>query len=274
MKYKLIAIDMDGTLLNSENEISLRNRKAIRKAKSLGVNIIISTGRLFASANEYAESLDLTTPIISCNGAYVAEQDRSNIIYDSAIDKEVAKEIIKLSEKENIYYHFYDDETFYLTEKNASSEGFKKWTGVNNIYHGIDYQTMYNPLKEIEKSQVKVYKYIIVEEDKEKLLSFRNKVSQLTGVEIASSWSNNIEVMKKGVTKGNALEKLRKKYNIPSTKVMAIGDNENDVSMLKVAGLAVAMENGDEKAKQNAHYITDTNDNDGVAKVIEKFILS
>lgn len=274
MDYELIAIDMDGTLLNGENKISPRNKEAINKAKSLGVNIVLSTGRLFASANEYADYLGLTTPIISCNGAFIAEQNKSNVIYDSALDKEVAKKVIELSERENIYYHFYDDEAFYLTEKNASLDLFKEWTGESNIYHGIDFHTMSNPLKELEENQVRVYKYIIVDDDKEKLLNFRNKISQLTGVEIASSWSNNIEIMNKGVTKGNGLKKLCKKYNIPCSKVIAIGDNENDISMLKEAGLAVAMENGDKIAKEHAHYITDTNENDGVAKVIEKFVLS
>ncbi|HLR35993.1 MAG TPA: Cof-type HAD-IIB family hydrolase [Tissierellales bacterium] len=274
MKYELIAIDMDGTLLNSDNEISSRNKRAIKKAKSLGANIILSTGRLFTSANEYAESLGLTTPIISCNGAFVAEKGKSNVIYDSAINKDVAKEVIKMSEKEEVYYHFYDDETFYLTEKNASSELFKGWTGEKNIYHGVDYQVMKAPLKEIEKNQIRVYKYIVVDRDIERLLKFRKKISQINGVEIASSWSNNIEIMNKGVTKGNGLKLLCEKFNIPTSKVIAIGDNENDISMLKMAGLGVAMENGEEKAKEYADYITDNNDRDGVAKVIEKFVLN
>lgn len=274
MKYELIAIDMDGTLLNGKNEISIRNKEAIQRAKDLGVKIVLSTGRLFTSANEYASYLGLTTPIISCNGAFIAEKNKSNIIYDSAMDKEVAKRIIEISEEENIYYHFYDDKSLYITEKNASSDLFKEWTEESSVYHGMDFYTMMNPLREIEEDGIKVYKYIIVDDDKEKLLHFRNKVSKLPGVEVASSWYNNIEIMNEGVTKGNGLKKLCKKLNIPCSKIIAIGDNENDISMLKVAGLAVVMENGDELAKKYADYITDTNEEDGVAKVIEKFILN
>ncbi len=274
MKYKLIAVDMDGTLLNSNNEVSFRNMEAIEKAKSLGVKVILSTGRLFTSACQYAKKLKLNAPIISCNGAYVTDQDFSSVIYEAAIDRDLAKKIIKVARNENIYYHFYGDEVLYIAKENTSSKFFINWVQKGNLYNGIDFEVLDNPLKEIQNKGFRVYKFIFVEDDKYKLLNFKEKISKLKGLEIASSWWNNIELMGKGVSKGNALKEVCKIFNIDNSEVIAIGDNENDISMFKFAGLAVAMENGNEKAKKSADYVTDSNDNNGVGKVIEKFILS
>mgnify|MGYP001011257886 CR=1 FL=1 len=131
-----------------------------------------------------------------------------------------------------------------------------------------------NPFEVVQNEKLNVYKFVFVENDREKLLRFKKKLESIKNIEIASSWINNVEVMNKGVSKGKALEELCKLFGINKGEVVAIGDNENDISMLEFAGLSVAMGNGVEKARKISCVVTDTNDNDGVGMAIEKYVLA
>lgn len=273
MSYKLIATDMDGTLLNSQNKITDRNKEAILEALEAGVKVILCTGRIFTSALYYAKSLELDTPIIACNGAYIAEQDKSKIIYEEPISLETFRKIVEIAEEEKMYYHFYDDSTFYARELNDTIMNYMNWNKERDEMDRIDIRIAENPLDAIEKENSKVYKIVFVDENRRKLKNFRKKISTIEGIEVVSSWWSNIEIMNEGVSKGKALNKLCEMLNISMDEVIAIGDNENDIPMLKTAGLGVAMKNGEEEAKEAADYIADTNDESGVGKIIEKFIL-
>lgn len=273
MKYKLIAIDMDGTLLNSENQIPKKNKELIKKATDRGIKVVLSTGRIFPSALHYARFLEIETPIISCNGAYVAEHDSSNIIYENPISIESSKEIISLAEKRGIYYHFYDDTTFYAREVSKTVENYYKLNEVMDEREKINIKIINNPIEILEKEKPLIYKFVFVKDNEEELLDFRKEVSNIKGVEVASSWWNNIEIMNKGVSKGKALEELCKLLNIDTKETVAIGDNENDIPMLKTAGLSIAMGNGEEIVKKIANKVTETNDESGVGNAIEKYII-
>ena len=273
MNNKLIAIDMDGTLLNSKNKISEQNILAIKKASELGIKIVLCTGRIFTSALYYANSLKLSTPIIACNGAYIAEMDKSRVLYQNPISLECAKAVINLSEEEGIYYHFYDDSKFYARELTKAVEDYYRWNIDKDEKDRLNINIIDNSIDTVERENLDVYKFVFVEDDREKMISFRSKLSEIKGIEVSSSWWNNMEVMNKGVSKGNALNVLCKIFNIDSKDVMAIGDNENDIPMLKFAGIGVAMGNGEDIVKENADYVTDTNDDDGVANAINKIIL-
>ncbi|EOC99912.1 Hydrolase (HAD superfamily) [Caldisalinibacter kiritimatiensis] len=272
MNYKLIAIDMDGTLLNSNKEISERNKKALKVATEKGVQVVISTGRIFTSARYYAKLLGLITPIISCNGAYVCEYHRKNVLYENPMETVDFKEIIKTLQENDFYYHFYDNENFYTRELNYSSSSYYNWNKKQKPGDRINIEIIDNPMELVEEKELKIYKIVAVDKDREKLDYIRKVLSKNKNIEIVSSWSDNIEIMNKGVSKGKALEKLCKIYNISKEQVIAIGDNYNDIPMLEFAGTAVAMGNGEEDAKKIADIVTDTNDNDGVAKAIEELI--
>lgn len=274
MKYKLIATDMDGTLLNSENKISNRNTKALHKAIEKGIYVVLSTGRILNSALYYAKAIELNNPIVACNGAIVSCKDGNNILYEKTINIDTSKKIVKFAEEHDIYYHFYSQDTFYSKEMNESvlkfyesfEESFKK--------QQLSLKILDNPTEILNKERPEVYKFIFIEDDADKLLNFREKLNSIGDINISSSWSNNIEVMSKGVSKGNGLKYLCDTLNIDNSQIVAIGDNENDISMLEIAGLSVAMGNGDKIIREYSDVITDTNDEDGVAKAIEKYVLN
>lgn len=273
MKYKLIAIDMDGTLLNSTGEISQKNKEAIIKATEKGIDVVVSTGRIFSSATYFAKLLKVITPVIACNGAYVSEYHRDNIILENPIEKKDLKEVIKILEKNDLYYHFYDNESFYTKDLEYNSLKYYEWNKKQDKDNKINIEIVKNPLNFIEKENVKVYKMVTMDNDFDKVMSARKELSKNENIEIVSSWHGSLDIMYKGVSKGKALKQLCNLYNIKNEEVIAIGDNENDLSMLEFAGTSVAMGNGIDLVKEYATFVTDTNDNDGVAKAIEKFVL-
>ncbi|QQY80260.1 hypothetical protein EDD65_10380 [Keratinibaculum paraultunense] len=274
MKYKLIAIDMDGTLLNSQNKISKRNIETLYKVIEKEMYVALSTGRILKSALYYSRSLQLSSSIVACNGAVVSLNGERDILYENALDIEIAENLIRLAEKNHIYYHFYDMDTFY--SRILDEDVVKNYRVNKNSLNEqqIKFKVLNDPLKFLNDQVPKIYKFVFIEEDKDKLVNFRESLKQIEGIDISSSWYNNVEAMSKGVSKGEGLKRLCKRLNIETSQVIAIGDNENDISMFQVAGLAIAMENGDDIAKEHSHVITDTNDEDGVSKAIEKYALN
>lgn len=273
MKYKLLAIDMDGTLLDSKNQVSQRTREAIIKAKEKGVYIILSTGRILKSALYYSKDLGLNNPIIASNGGVVVDEFFS-IIYKKTIDKNSIVDLINIANEDNMYYHFYDERNFYSNKRVQEVLDFynESDNGGNSDFH-IELK-VFKDIKEITSNKdINIYKFLFVDEDMDKLDRFRKRLALVNNISISSSWPNNVETMSINVSKGEALKKLCKRLNIRSEEVIAIGDSENDLSMLNFAGLSVAMKNATKDIKVEVDHITDLNDNHGVAKVIEKFIL-
>ncbi len=271
MDYKLIAIDMDGTLLNSQDKISERNKKALLNAIANGIHVVLATGRIYKSALHYQRYIGLKSPIIACNGAVISSSE-DDIIFENFIDNNSLKEIIRLAEENDMYYHFYDKDKFYYKTSKKEFVNYYKYYEENYFSQGIELVKFKNPSEIIDLNSSRYYKVVFIDDNSDKLLDFRRKLSNIKGIAISKSWHNNIEVMNASVSKGNAVKFLIDILNIDSSNVITIGDNENDVSMFKVSGLSVAMKNGDEIAKNHADVITDTNDEDGVAKVIEKYV--
>lgn len=269
MKYKLIAIDMDGTLLNSENDVSNRTKEAIANAKKQGVHVVLATGRILKSAVYYSKKLNLNNPIVASNGGIMVDE-YSNVIFKNPLDKKSVKEIVKLADKEKMYCHLYDESKFYSSQKVQEVLDF--YSEANKSME-IDLHLFKDIEDILYKDNFNIYKLIFIDNDLEKLKNFRSKISTIDNINISSSWSNNIEAMGKDVSKGQAIKKLAKRLNIDLQEIIAIGDSENDLSMLNIAGLSIAMGNGSANIKSQVDYVTDTNNNDGVAKAIEKFIL-
>ncbi|HSH35755.1 Cof-type HAD-IIB family hydrolase [Schnuerera sp.] len=272
MRYKLIAIDMDGTLLNSQNKVSEKNKEVLFKAIDEGIHVVLSTGRILSSALYYREKIGLKNPVIACNGALISSQ--KDIIYENPMNIDSVNKVVEIAEEDNIYYHFYDTNTFY--SKETDNRYFKHYQFYEDSLkkQSINLQLFKTPIGIFGEKKPTVYKFVFVEENTDKLLKFREKLSSIDGINVSSSWHNNIEVMNEGVSKGTGLEHLIGKLNIDKSQVVAIGDNENDISMFKTAGLAIGMKNGAQNIKDCVHVVTDTNDQNGVGKAIEKYVLN
>ncbi|KUP37734.1 phosphoglycolate phosphatase [Bacillus halotolerans] len=242
VNIKLIAIDMDGTLLNDEQLISDENRNAIREAEDKGVYVVISTGRTLMTCRELAESLKLSSFLITANGSEIWDSN-FNLVERKLLHTDHIKMMWDLRNKHNT--------NFWASTIN------KVWRGEfpENI-------TDHEWLK---------FGFDIEDDDiRNEVLAELRKNKEL---EITNSSPTNIEVNALGINKAAALAKVSEKLGFTMENVMAMGDSLNDIAMIKEAGLGVAMGNAQDVVKETADWITDTNIEDGVAKAIRHWVL-
>ncbi len=268
MKYKLVVTDMDGTLLNSNNEVSEENKKALEKLRSMGVHVAIATGRMYTTAKIYAKHLGIVTPIICSNGAVVKNLGNDERIHGSPITKENCIKLIDMFKEHNTYFHFYSEDTIFGEKLEGKMLYFSEWGKTLKEEDRIKVKIVKDSREIIDSNEI-IYKFGFQIDDPIKLKDISKHISARADVEIHKSFWNMVDIMTKGVNKGKAVERLGKSLGVKQEEIIAIGDNQNDMSMLEYAGLGVAMGNAEEDVKAIADYITDTNDNNGVAKVIE-----
>lgn len=274
--YKLVCIDMDGTLLDKNHEVSEENKKALKKATELGVNVAISTGRVFASARIYAKITGIKAPLICSNGSYVRDKDSDNVIFKSMLNKNALNIIYNIIKKYKLLAYFDTPYGIISDTKIPEDDSHRIMNNWVDEKEKIKFYEVSDFKEAFEKYKDDILKVIIIEtESSIKLEEIKDDIDLLSKhADVVYSWSRCIEAMAKGTSKGKAVKCIAKKLGIKKEEIMCIGDSGNDLSMLKEAGLAVVMGNATKEIKNYADYITDTNENSGVAKAINKFILN
>lgn len=273
MKYKLLCLDMDGTLLDKEKNISEINKNAVKKAVEKGVKVAICTGRVFTSAYYYSDILEIKTPIIASNGSYIREKDRDEVIYKNPLSIAQCRKLASVLQANDIYFHFNTTSEIITDKLLYTSEFYVKSNKTMPENRQIKVNVINDWEKTFKQYDGEIVKCNAIEMHSDKLNKVKNEIINLGDFEVASSWNNNFEVMNKSVSKGHAIQVLANYYDIDKQSIVCIGDSENDLSMIKTAGLGIAMGNAPDYVKNQADYVTDTNSNNGVAKAIEKFIL-
>ncbi|WP_273225712.1 Cof-type HAD-IIB family hydrolase [Geosporobacter ferrireducens] len=273
MSYRLVVTDMDGTLLNGEGKVSEENQRIFKVLHDKGIHVAVATGRIYTSARVFARYLGIKTPIIACNGAIVKDLKDNRIIYENHLSTEDCLRIVDICRKYDLYYHFYSQETFYTEKLDRGSLKYSEWNKTLKEEDRIDIRIIEDTYETIKNKADRVYKFQVVSDDMNILAQARDALENIETISVSKSWHNNIEMMNKGVSKGIAVKSLAESLGVKQEEVICFGDNENDISMLEYAGLGVAMGNADEIVKERANYVTLTNDEDGVAAAIKKFVL-
>lgn len=272
-KYKMIVMDMDYTLLNAEKGVSPRNKEALRKAGEKGILLVVATGRIYVSAKFYAGLLNIETPIIASNGAIIREGRTNKTIFKSILSSKVAIKMIELCREKGLFCHLFSDNTVF-TEKiiNVSSR-YTNWNKTLEEEDKIKIKVVNSLENAVKEEGNKIVKAVVVDSNENYLRYIRDNLNSMGMSSVSQSLKGNMEVMNKGVSKGNAIKILCELYDIDKNEVIAIGDNENDISMIEYAGMGVAMGNASDNVKEKADYITGDYLEDGVAQAIEKFVL-
>lgn len=240
---QLIALDLDGTLLNSNGLISQYTAQTIQQALKRGIHIVLSTGRPYPFVSHIANELNTTNYLITNNGAEI-RRNETDVIERHYIDPLTIKRLWEYGYEQNL-----------LTWMVSSTKLFRQSTRPDKFLN-------FNWLK---------FGYGNLNNSTAAILF--DKLAKYENLEITSSSATNIEINKKGVNKIEALKRVCEELNVSLENVMAIGDNLNDLQMIKEVGYGVAVHNAIKTLKQHARYITASNDEDGVAKAIEKFAL-
>lgn len=275
LKYKIIAVDMDGTLLNDNKQITNNNLYMISKAVDKGVKFVISSGRIPIGLKFYENTVSKNQPMICCNGAIILDENKE-IIYSKSIDKKVILKVIDIiREKKDTYFHFYDENAIYSEQFKFVTKGFYNFNREVDRKFRVEIKLVPDAKDTIEKAQFDINKIVVIDDDIEYLDELRKRIDSIIDIETTKSEINNIEILGKGVSKGNALKVLARNYGIPIEECIAIGNDENDISMIECAGLGVAVNNARNHIKKYADYITQKdNNNDAIAEIIQKFILN
>lgn len=263
MDYKLIAIDLDDTLLRNDLTISERAKKAIQAAMNKGVLVTFATGRMYCSALPYALDLGLDLPLITYQGGLVKYADGRQV-YHRPIELKVAHEVIEFGKPSGIHINAYINDELFMEE--ATHWGKHYATVVKAPINFAELP------KGIRQDPTKIL--FIAESDELDELALKLAERFPRVINITKSKDTFLEVSHPKATKGNALRELTETLSIKREQIIAIGDNMNDLDMINYAGCGVAVANGVQALKEAADLVAKSNDDDGVAEVIEDLVLN
>lgn len=269
---KLVAMDLDHTLLDDDKKISKHTENVLMEAIQRGIYIVPATGRIFKSIPEFLREMEGVRYALCCNGATVYDKYEDEIIYTNHLQEEVVFEIFDILEKYHCTHDIYQNGQGYMEPRfldHISEYGVKAHTYdlVKNTRLPVE-----NLREYIHKNPLGIEKISSFFDDMEERKAAFAELKNRNIASVSSSLSNNIEINQFGCDKGDGLTHLAEHLGIPMSQVMACGDAGNDVKMIEAAGIGVVMENGMEELKKIANFVTKTNNEDGVAYAIEKLV--
>lgn len=267
MSYKMIVLDLDDTLLRDDHSISDRTKQALMKAQEQGVKVVLASGRPTFGMNAVADELVLADHgsfILSFNGGKIINFQSKEEIFSSTLAAKAVEKIYELSRREGVYVHTYIGDDIITENENP-------FTTIESEITGLPIKVVTKFMDHIIEQPVKVL--MVGEPDKMKLVETKLQKELAEEFSVMRSKPFFLEFTEKGVTKGTSLDHLIQLCGIKQEEVIAIGDSYNDQEMIEFAGLGVAMGNAPEDIKKIADIVTDSNMNDGVAKIVEKYIL-
>ncbi len=262
MQYQLLALDIDGTLLNSEGKITPAVREAIRKAVDKGCHVMLATGRFYKGMIKIQQELGLTVPCMVYGGAQIV--DNGKRLYEVAIDPETTYEFMQWANEQNLYVQTYVGDNYFYEKHTPYSDLYAK--GI-----GLEGEEMPGMTSRHDLSSPKILG--IDEPARIRELQDLGREKFKGRLQISISKPRYLEVTNPQVDKGKALEFLCEHYGLQPENCIAMGDGTIDAPMIEFAGLGVAMENADDQTKSFANLICPCNDEDGVAWVINTYIL-
>lgn len=266
MGIKLIAIDLDDTLLGRDLKIAERTRDVLRECMGRGIMVTIATGRMLRASAPFAKELGISGPIIAYNGALVADPLSGEVLHHSPIPLEYARGVVAAARRRGLHLNVYINDELYVEDR---GEGNEEAEGYSRTYHVPI--TFINDMIEFLK------------EEPTKLLSigrptplqdFERELREDFGdlLHLTRSKPEYFEVMNGGVSKGRALALLAERFSLDREEIMAIGDSYNDIEMIEFAGVGIAVANAPDYVKERADYIAPSNDEEGVRWAIEEFL--
>ena len=284
--YKLIAIDIDGTLLNSKSELTEKTKQILKKATEQGIYIVLTSGRLTDNVKKFCDEIGADKYLIAENGASIINLQTNKLEYSKYMNKEVVNKVLDVCEENNIYYMVYTNKE--LIVKNIKhmtmffyKQNYNPNARIKTIVAGRDY---------IDSVTDNFTKLMICDEDRVIYNSIITKLNKIPEIDVSpvphistkkleiDGQKTTIEysyadICEKGANKWNAIKELANRLNIKDEEIIAIGDNINDIKMIENAGLGVAMANGSPHVRAIANVVAPSNNEDGVACIVEKYAL-
>ncbi len=265
MPIRLLALDLDGTLLNDQLEIHPLDRAAVRAAAGSGVQVVLATGRMFRSSLPYAQELGLTGPIINYQGAMVRDIATGEVLYRCELTLPMQRQVLTFAEPRDLHVNVYVDEKVYTARARPEADLYARiarapYCVVGRLSEWIHDEATKMVLVDLDPTKVA-----------QKMADLRSWMGTVARVTVSLAWF--VEVVNPEVSKARALAMVADRLHVPQAEVCAIGDNENDYDMIAWSGFGVAMGTAPPLVKSAAKFVTVTPQEAGVAQVIQRFIL-
>lgn len=273
MKYRLVALDLDGTLLDSQLQIRSQTVEALQRVREQGIKVMIVTGRHHTAAYPYWHQLGLELPAICCNGTYVYDFSHRRPVVGNPLTLLEARELLALVREYAIHAMVYIDDVMAYETESPHLRNLLKWSATlpEHVRPRIEPVDSFEQL--IEEAAT-LWKFLVAGDDTQELQAFEEEVAQRMNLSCVRSARNRIDIAHGGNSKGHRLAEFIAQQGILPQEVMAFGDQNNDMEMLELAGLGVAMGNSREEVRNCADWVTGTNDSDAIAEVLHRFILT
>ena len=274
LDIRLVAMDLDGTLLGADKRISDENLKALRACEARGIKMVFSSGRSFESLRRMALEAGLSSPIISSNGARVDLSPNGPMLTDYPFDPALARRVYDILLESGIYFIIYNPGRLFKCNASPGDVerglNFRRWNEQKepSLIDVVD-----DPRLTVTEGLKHVHKFVAFTPDTARLAALKDRLSKETLASLSASWFDNVEVLRPGAGKGAALKDLAKALGLKKSQVMAFGDNLNDVDMLESAGVPVAMENAIEPLKAIARHVAPHHDASGVGRMLKTLVL-
>jgi Cof subfamily protein (haloacid dehalogenase superfamily) len=266
MGIKLVALDLDDTLLDSGLRISADCVAAIQAARQKGVRITLSTGRMFKSALPYAKQLGIDVPLITYQGAWVKNSRSEEVLYYKPVPQSLARQVMLYFRAQGVHYHSYYNDELCIEKVSREGDDYARLAGVTAQLH----EDLITDLLHFE-----AIKIMAISDHEKQVLTMEEELKSRfsTNLYITRSKPGYLEVMNRAASKAHALALIASYYGIDRREVMAVGDSYNDLDMIEWAGLGVAMGNAVDSVRKAADFVTFSNDEEGVTEALRRFVL-
>lgn len=271
MTYQAIAFDLDGTLLSSQAAILASSKQAIEQARAKGLKVFIVTGRHHTAVRPYYAELGLDTPVVCCNGTYVYDFQQDRILTANPLPPTLAEDLIRSAKAAGIHTAVYTESAMTYEVLNAHFEKFQKWVATcpenvrPNVHQVTDFQ-------DFIENNVTILKVLVSDPDLNKLQNFVDTLP-LEQVSAEWSWVDRVDITHTGNSKGACLARVLHQYGIDPAQVIAFGDNFNDISMLELVGMGIAMGGSEPEVQQSANLVIGSHNDDSIAQALAELLV-
>ncbi|HFZ8993642.1 TPA: pyridoxal phosphatase [Citrobacter freundii] len=267
MTARVIALDLDGTLLTPQKTILPSSLQALSHAREAGYQLIIVTGRHHVAIHPFYQALALDTPAICCNGTYLFDYQSKTVMESDPLPADQALQVIKLLDEQQIHGLMYVDNAMLYERPTGHVIRTANWAQTLPPEQRPVF-TQVPSLAQAAREVEAIWKFALTDEDLPKLQQFGKQVEQQLGLECEWSWHDQVDIARQGNSKGKRLSQWIAAQGWSMENVVAFGDNYNDISMLEAAGTGVAMGNADYAVKARASVVIGDNTTDSIAKFI------
>lgn len=269
-RYKLLVVDIDGTLVNRSGNVSTEDREALTKARDLGIQVSLSTGRGLQASLSIINQLSLDSYHISFDGALVSSPSWGEEVYAQPVSQAMVRQMIKVARQDNLDLELFTVTHYFAERETWSTEAHRQFFGVHPTI--VDFTKVWE--------RERIIKGALVPTTPQEAAQARDFCRQF-GDSLHFSWVKTpafpdvdfINILAPGVSKGKALAVLASHLGVSLTEIIAVGDGTNDISLFTTAGLAIAMGNAPDEVKAIANYVTLDVDHSGLAAAISQFLL-